>query len=71
MKISDLRNWAREEGLPGFSKMTKDELMKEWENSQPDEPMKIYWQSKKSQKEEEEKRKIHWIGKTRKSKFQF
>ena len=41
MKISDLRNWAREEGLPGFSKMTKDELMKEWENSQPDEPMKI------------------------------
>ena len=65
-RIVDLRNWAREEGIVGFSKMSKQELLEEWENSQPDEPMKFSWQPKKKRGV---KKKIHWIGKMRKSKF--
>ena len=57
MKISDLRNWAREEGIPNFSRMNKRELMDEWENFQPEEPLKIQWKKKARQKKEKEKEK--------------
>ena len=38
-----LRNWARENGVIGFSRMRKDELLELWEESQPEEPRKIYY----------------------------
>ena len=62
MKISDLRNWAREEEIPNFSRMNKQELMEEWENSQPEEPLKIQWQRKarKKKKKEKEKNPLDW-----------
>ena len=50
LKLSDLRNWAREEGISNFSRMSKQELMEEWENSQPEEPIKISWQPQKKKK---------------------
>ena len=35
-----LRNWAREEGVIGFSRMSKAELEELWEESQPETPRK-------------------------------
>ena len=35
-----LRDWAREEGIVGFSRMNKAELLELWEESQPERPRK-------------------------------
>ena len=35
-----LKEWARKEGVVGFSQMSKAELERLWEYSQPEEPRK-------------------------------
>ena len=62
MKISELRNWAREEGIPSFSKLKKTELMEEWENAQPEEPLKIQWKRKikKNKNQKKSKNSMDW-----------
>ena len=62
MKISELRNWARREGIPNFSRMKKSELMEEWENFQPEEPLKIQWRRKikKTKTKKKSKNPMDW-----------
>ena len=38
-----LKAWARKEGVKGYSQMRKAELLELWEESQPEEPRKIYY----------------------------
>ena len=32
MKIKELKEWARKEGIKGYSQMSKDELQELWKN---------------------------------------
>ena len=43
MKKSELVKWAKEEGIPGYSQMSKAEMQDLWEESQPTLPRKIYY----------------------------
>ena len=36
--LKELRDWAREKGIVGFSRMSKAELEELWEESQPERP---------------------------------
>ena len=47
MNSRELKNWAREEGIVGFSRMSKAELMELWEESQPERPRKHHFFRKK------------------------
>ena len=40
MNSRELKNWACEEGIVGFSRMSKAELIELWEESQPERPRK-------------------------------
>ena len=43
MKKKELKECAKEEGIKGYPKMSKAELLELWEESQPEVPRKIYY----------------------------
>ena len=43
--MKELKDWARKEGIKGFSRMRKAKLLELWEESQPEEPRKIIYYS--------------------------
>ena len=38
--LKELKEWARKEGIMGFSRMRKPELLDLWQESQPEQPLK-------------------------------
>ena len=48
--LKELKDWARKEGIIGFSRMRKAELLDLWEESQPGEPLKVLYGRKLQKK---------------------
>ena len=48
--LKELKDWARKEGIVSFTRMSKAELFELWEESQPEEPRKVYYFHQKFKK---------------------